>query len=185
MKRTKTDYLLFSFALILVGVVFGVVYFAFRPGPDKQSIQATPTPTIGQSKPLPDEEVQTKPAISYDDNGEEKLQEILSTRPPLSDEDILAKSRILTLLEEGEVSGVVYASSTIIIEYVQSANVFMVEIRTTDIIAAKKEAVAWFTTQGMSQDGICKAPVEFYLNTDIAEQLRGTNTTISTLAPGC
>jgi len=48
----------------------------------------------------------------------------------------------------------------------------MVELRSPDADAAKREAEYWFAANGISASGLCNLPVVFYLNSDIAELYR-------------
>jgi hypothetical protein len=177
MKRQKTDYIVIGLGLVLLFIVFMVAFLALRPQPQETPVPrptTAPTPAPGTEQP-----------VVYNDTDEEKLLKVIQTRPPLSDEDRLAKANILSLLPEDETSGIVYSSSNISIEYVYLPDVFLVEILNDKFSEAKTEADLWFKTKGMSQQGICNAPVEFYVNHDVAEELRGKNVIFSTLPLGC
>lgn len=182
--KTKKSYLIIAgfLGISLLIILLGIIYAFFNPQADKQ--QPSPVPTQADV-PIPTPEEQASPAINYDPDDEERLLDIVETRPSLSEEDLAAKARILTLLPQGEVSGYVHTSSNVNIEYVNNAESFLVEILIPNLELAKAEANTWFLEQGMTQDGICKLPAVFYVNFDIAEELRGTDTTFSTLAPGC
>jgi hypothetical protein len=153
--------------------------------PSNNPIYKTPTsttPTILPTIPLPTE---TNPPIEYDDQATQLLLEKIKNKTPLSQNDQSAKSKILALLPEEQVSGIIYKSPNIIIDYTYSADAIEVEITTTNIDQAKQEAIDWFTEQGLSIDAICNMPVDFYLNYKIAESLRNSNTVFSPLAPQC
>ncbi len=127
----------------------------------------------------------TKPAITYDPQAQDRLLKTLKTRPSVSQSDLQAKIRILKNLPTNTTSGIVHQASTFRIEYVKPANAFLVEILTTDIEQAKQDTQAWLTSQGMSQQGICDAPVSFFLNVNVAETLRGNYSKFNPLPPGC
>jgi hypothetical protein len=64
--------------------------------------------------------------------------------------------------------------------------VIQVELRDTNLDKAKKEALDWFDAAGFSMKGICDIPVQFYINNEIAEKLRGKKDIVfSPLAEGC
>jgi hypothetical protein len=123
--------------------------------------------------------------VPYDEAGEDLLLKKTINRKPLSPNDERAKAKILGLLPAGKKSGMLYSSPNVDIGYISSANDLSVEILTTDIDMAKKEAVNWFISQGFSQKAICDYPVSFYLNLDVAESLRGKEMVFDPLADGC
>jgi hypothetical protein len=106
-------------------------------------------------------------------------------RIPLSQDDFYAKDRILQLLPQNEDSGTVYQSQNVVVEYIASSDTFQAEILTNDITSAKSEAATWFNSQGMSQQGICEAPLTFYLNNNIESGLGEQAKSFSTLPDGC
>lgn len=191
MKKTKEDIIVLGLALVLVFIILGIGYIMlFSVGrkhveDKKNRIFPTSVPTkipeTPTDSPNPDEE--TVPAVQYDQKSSDLLLERVENRPSLSDEDVQAKAKILAPIK-GE-SGYVYQTERVYIEYVKSADAIMVEIRTSNIDQAKSEATLWLQTQGMTQEGICNYPVQFYLNFDVAQYLRNSNITFSPLAPGC
>ena len=79
----------------------------------------------------------------------------------------------------------VYQSPNVIIDYTRSADSFMAEIETINIDLAKKEANNWFLSQGMSQEGICNYPLQFYIGPQASLALQGKNIVFNPLAPNC
>lgn len=132
----------------------------------------TPTPTNT-----------TNPPTEYFSEDEQKLIQKVKNRTPLSVSDGEAKAIILSSI--GNKSGVVYKSQNFTIEYIKSPDVFQVTILNTNVSLAKQEAVSWFKSQGLSQEGICSLPVMFILDWNMANKLRGTNTQFSPLPDGC
>jgi hypothetical protein len=190
MRRKKEDIIVLIFASILTLIVLGIAFVALTssrvPIQPKEKhftpptrVPTKPTPTLEPSS----EETQTTPPVLYDQKASDLLLERVENRLTLSNDDIIAKAKILAPIN-GE-SGYVYQTERIYIEYVKSADLFLVEIRTSNIDQAKAEAVLWFQTQGVSQEGICNYPVEFYLNYNVAEYLRGSNVVFNPLANAC
>lgn len=99
-----------------------------------------------------------------------RLLDYIQNRRPLSESDMKAKSTILEAVEKSG-SGILFQNNNVVIEYVNSADLFQVEILTLETAVAKEEALAWFKEKGMSTKGICNLPVTFYLNFDIKTQL--------------
>jgi flagellar basal body-associated protein FliL len=195
MKRKKEDYIILGLAIILALVVLGIAIALFYNQKDQSKpIQKvltipSPVPTSPENLPtttvVPDvEEQSTKPLVEYDKKDSDILLDLVESRKTLSDKDVQAKAKILSLFTEDQ-SGYVYQTERVYIEYVNSADAFVVEIRTSDIDQAKAEAVLWLQTQGMTQDGICNYPIQFYLNYDVAQYLRDSNIIFSPLPNNC
>ena len=127
----------------------------------------------------------TNPPVQYNQNGQQQLLNKFENRPKLSASDQSAKARLLSLLPQGEQSGTLYQTTEFAVDYVHSADLFQVEIRTTSVDQAKTDADNWFLNKGMSQQGICNLPVQFYLSFTVLNQLRGSNIVFNPLAPFC
>ena len=192
MKRKKEDIVVIVFASILVIIVFIIVLtvrnskvsqlpqqntVTTQTSTNINSTIAPPTPTSPSTN--------GNPAVLYDSAAQDKLINAIQDRKSLSQNDMVAKANIIAQLPNGEKSGIVYSDPTLNIEYISSADLFQVEIRTTDIQSAKNAANVWFRAHGLSQQAICTMPVEFYLNYDIANHLRQTNIVFSPLGNGC
>lgn len=169
MKNKRSIYLAFAIALILIPVII----LLFRPSKTPPAI--TPTPTEAQFQPtsIPTQVVQ------------ETLINRFKDRKQLSQTDIQAKQKIISLLPTGKVSGTAYQSTSFKVDYVSSPDLLQVEILIRDIDKAKAEAVAWLSAQGMSQDAICFAPVQFYPTFDVMQELKQQGIEFNPLAPGC
>lgn len=140
-------------------------------------ISPAPAGKALQKKELPTPTVATTPLISIPaklsptEDPQTRLLEKIENRQPLSYEDVLAKNRIIQLLPAGQDSGVVYRAADFSVDYVQDPDLFQVEILITDIEKAKQEAINWFLQEGISQQGICNLPIEFYLNSSVRNQI--------------
>lgn len=180
LKKTE-NIIILTLATTLLLTVFGIVLVIINSQKLEQqrntSFKASPIPT--------DEPFTSKPPLVYNKDAEDKLIDYIQHRRTLSKSDISAKASILTVLSNGEQSGILYESSTIIIDYIHSADVFQVEILTPNIQAAKDEANIWFRTHGISQKGICTLPVEFYVNYEVGTKLRHTNIIFNPQGNGC
>lgn len=213
-QNNKSTILLIIFAgiLLLIVVIISIISITASPKSQQTLVSPTPVPQPGTNFPgqnnsptsvpttIPvtlapttevsptvsfDENKTTNPPVTYDSTAQASLMDKIQNRKPLSSQDALVKERMLSSLNNAENSGILYESPTVSISYWSAPDVFQVEILTTNIDQAKKEGNNWFLTQGFSQDAICTYPVEFYLNFDIAQQLRGQNITFNPLAPGC
>lgn len=141
--------------------------------PDTISVTTIPqlSPTI-TSPILPEEDPQ------------KKLLDYIQNRRPLSEADTKAKTYILGLLQ-GKTSGIVYQNRNYTVEYIQSADLFQVEILTSDTDAAKDDASLWFKNQGISDQGICNLPISFYLNFDVKNEIGETASSFNPLPRNC
>jgi len=180
MKRKKVDYIVIIFAVILALIVFAIAFLAFSKGVSQQPTQQTITPTA-----TPSPTASTRPLINYDENAQNKLLDKVTSRQPLSQDDQLAKEKILALLPKNQQSGFLYRSSNVNIEYVHGPDLFQVEILITDFQKAKEEANVWFRQQGLTQEGICNYPVQFYLSWDVMNKLNGGSMQFSPLPLSC
>lgn len=192
MKRRKEDYIVIIFAGVLLFIVFIIVILAFNaPNTSVQqqnAITPTPTPTLSpnETEPSPtDSEPHSNPPVQHDSEAELKFLDKIENRRPLSDNDAFAKAKIIALLPQGETSGTVYQSGNIRIAYIEPGDVFQIEILTTNIDQAKAEANIWLRSKGISQQGICDIPIQFYLNWDIMQELKGSHIIFSPLPNGC
>ncbi len=179
MKGRKQDILVIIFAATLLIIIILIAFFALTANLSQKPLVPTPTPS-----PTP-VALNGEPPVLYDKTAEDKLLDVIQKRPPLSSADSFAKANILSLLPAGKQSGILYETNIIRIDYTHSADIFQVEILTTDIQAAKNEANLWFRSHGVSQQGICIYPVSFYLNSDVAAMLRPTKIIFNPLANGC
>lgn len=194
-KRRKEDIIVIILALIMVGVILGialVVLWEPKKAPEQRRIGTAPTAYPTKSSPTrePTSEPEFVPykgssTVLYNATDADTLVDLAENRRELSVQDIQAKDKLLESLFAVAPSGYVYTSTTIRIEYVNSADQFVGEITTIQVDAAKKEAVDWFISQGFTKEGLCRMPIQFYLNYDIVTSLEGTPVTFSPLVPGC
>lgn len=136
----------------------------------------TPSPTASAVK-------QSNPVINVNENAMVSLNDKLNNPQPLSQEDYAVRSKLLAKLNNA--TGTLYRTSSFRIDYLQSPDKFMVEIRDMNVGSAKQEATQWFLDQGMSKKGICNLPVIFYLNSDVAEELKPLHFVFNPVAENC
>ena len=185
MKLKKEDMITVIFGIILVFIVMGIVIILDKTKqttpPPKPLPTAAPNATPQPTTPA----LNGRPVLLYDAKAQDKLLTAIENRQTQSQDDRFAKAQILSQLPEGQQSGILFSSPQIQIEYVHSPDLFMVEVLTTDIKSAKDAANVWFRARGLSQKAICTLPVEFYMNYDVANQMRQTNVIFSPLGNGC
>lgn len=175
--------------IIFMIVVFLVAFTIYNRVSNPKSNTLSPTPPVPSLSPSENQgssvppSNSTNPPVLYDTNAVEKLNALVENRQTLSAQDQKARNTILNSI--GNTSGVFYTSDKVVIDYVKTADQFQVEILSTDITGAKQDAVNWFLSKGMSKEGLCKLPLNFYLNWDIAQKLRGQVTNFNPLPDGC
>lgn len=192
MFKKKEDYvvILLGAVLVIIVSVIAVIsanYSRSTPNQEEEpeaQTQNTPTRVPTKQHTAPDF-TNTRPPFLYDQRSDEAMMDLIENRRPISNADSLAKAKILTLLPQGDLSGIIHETRNIRIDYIQSGDIFQVEILTTDVQTAKSEANVWLREQGLSQEAICTLPVVFYVSYDVAEQLRNTNIVVSSLANSC
>ena len=124
-----------------------------------------------ESSPLPNSSISPSEILIHDPSG-------------LSTNDLEVKRNILSLLKE-QTSGVLYESKNVRIDYTKGPDLIQAEILTDNVEDAKKEAVGWFLSKGMSQQGVCSLPVDFYLNWEIRGRFEQENKTFNSIPYGC
>ncbi len=121
----------------------------------------------------------TTPDVRYNKESNDKMLKILDERPSLSGKDKAIRDKITTdpnpLAQTSEYT----------IEYIPTPDQFQVEILTVNINQAKENATDWFLGKGLSHDSICNLPLTFYLNSQVKENLRGSNIEFNPLPIGC
>lgn len=182
-KRT-IFYLIIGGLFLLILVLIITAFITPYSTPEDKGIMPTPTSVTirdGQSRN------KTSPPLRYAQGSGDKIVAKTKNRQPLEASDAAIRKSITDKLRQNNTSrsGIVYLSNAVRIEYLASADVFHAEIRTTDISAAKQEAVGWFQAQGMSQSGICNLPLIFYLYAPVAQALRTQNIVFNPLPEGC
>lgn len=185
-KGHREYYFVIGLGFILLIIVFFIAFIALQnnisTSPTNQYTYSHPTPIQLNQTSIP----HTNPMLhNLDIKAASQLVTREEQRTPLSQADIQAKNQILKLLPSGQNYGTVYSSNNIDIEYVQSLDLFDVNILTPNVASAKKEAENWFKKQGMSQQGICNLPLGFYLSPAVANLLQNTNFIFSPLPDGC
>lgn len=128
----------------------------------------------------------SKPLVKYNAQKMGQWLKILKERPALSGNDKKAKQKIIAPLSKVKnKSGYVKETKDYKIEYVSNADEFFVEITSPDIQRAKYWATMWFKLNGISDDGLCKLPVVFYPNWNIAQQIKNLNIEFNPLPDNC
>ncbi len=175
MKRFITIGLgILIFILIIVGVTF---LESLKKPPSSITTFPTPTSVVSQRR------IQD-PIVNYDKEASDRLLDIARTRPtPIDEQDKVIRSRLLASV--GNESGTIANTPSFRLEYVKAPNSFEVEIKTTEITNAKIAALEYLRLQGLSEDGICKLPLMFYLNFDVSKTLRNTTEPFSPLPDFC
>jgi hypothetical protein len=122
-------------------------------------------------------------SLHYDKKGVEKLLLDATTRPTPSQSDTQLRQQLIQELNEK--SGTLLQTPDFNLEYVKAPNDFEVEIKTTNVSQAKLDAISYFKDKGFSNDGICKLPLMFYLNSTVAQSYRQTNQTFNPIPDFC
>ena len=82
-------------------------------------------------------------------------------------------------------TGAVYSQPTFRVDYIAGIDEFQVEIETTNIQQDKQDALTWFSSQGIQGSSVCKLPLMFYLNYDVAQKLRGQGLQFNPIPDNC
>jgi len=180
LKMKKQDYILLIFAISLVTVILIIATIATSKPQNSNTNTSNITskiiaPTIATNNTI----------VKYDANKQDSVYKKIQNRPSLKRSDDEVKRTIITSL--GNKTGMLYESQNVAVSYIMSGDLFQAEILTTDIQTAKQEATQWFTSQGLSHQGMCDLPVIFFLNSKIARDLHASDnqTIFNPLPQGC
>lgn len=165
---------------IFIGIISIVVLLEKLKKPAEMPIEK-PLPTTSVEQPT--QQQQKNAPVNYDKNSTDKLMQIINTRPTPSSDDSAIRTSLIGSL--GGKSGTLYTSSNITLTYVKTPNDFEGEIKTDNVSGAKQEAETWLKNKGLTSDGICKLPLFFYLNQQVAQKLKGAGVKFSPLPDGC
>lgn len=170
--------ILILFCLLVLMLAVSLLVFNFRKSQTNkvaEPVVAAPSPNLSDLKP-------STPS-AYDLDSLEKDFQRIEKRQPLSEADTKTKTKLID--SPNNRSGILVNNNQYQVEYVKSADSFMVEIKATNTNQAKKETVNWFVKQGLSKSGVCNLPVVFYLNSKIGDELEKENIKFNPLPEGC
>ncbi|HVA96114.1 MAG TPA: hypothetical protein VND99_00515 [Candidatus Acidoferrales bacterium] len=173
------DYAALAFALVLLSIIAFIILVIFQPHSPSTQIVPKPTPEYSTSTNT------STPRVFYNQTSITKILNSSNNPPTLTNNDTLAKAKILTNLPQGQQTGLLYQTNDISINYIHDADEFYVVIFSNNINAAKAEAVVWLEANGMSQQAICNYPIIFYPSSSVQTYLQQTHIVFSLLAPGC
>lgn len=114
-----------------------------------------------------------------------KLLGILAKRPALSVKDKAAKTKIINNLANEKSHPYTKKFDDFTIDYVKSADEFLVEIKSLNTQRAKYWATMWFKLSGISDEGLCKLPVMFYLESDLKNRLQVPSLEFNPIPDNC
>jgi hypothetical protein len=191
LKRKRLLLIFIPVFLVFISILLNQL--SYRPEPQNSETQITPTRFIQTISDIPSEATPTaavqppdqaaQPPVEYKTDAIERMMEKLMNKVPLSEADEKVKQNILSGINYE--SAILQKSDGYQVEYVSPPGQFMVEIQTRDIARVKKEVKDLFLLQGFSEQAICDLPVIFYINWDLAQQMRSLRIKFSPLAEGC
>lgn len=173
-KNRKVLFVIGAFILVVGYLLFASILFRNVYTPQQEDSSPTPTPEIRPVK---------KDVVKYDTDAQKRVVKIVQNRKPLDPASQAARDNMIASL--GDKSGTLFESNVIKIKYIHAPDVFMVEIRDTLILFAKREAIQWLGDHGVTQQGLCNLPVVFYLSSEVANIVKNKGVTFSPLPEGC
>lgn len=120
-------------------------------------------------------QISIQPSTSSSVYNTEKIQkdfQRIESKKSLSTTDLNVKKKIINTSSQ---SGIVKESIDFKVEYIKSADSFMIQILNNDTNQTKIAAVNWFLNLGMSSQGICNLPLVFYLSPQVTDYYRKNN----------
>ncbi|HSW88085.1 MAG TPA: hypothetical protein VLG12_02890 [Candidatus Saccharimonadales bacterium] len=163
--------------IVLIGLVIIAYISTPKSMPQNQHV-LTPTPIQNATNNTGTNRTPLLPSTKT--NTESTFEKRIDQRPVLSASDTIAKQTAIVSIKQNP--DAIYETNEYKIMYIESYDMFQVEISTTNVKQAEDDVLAWFTTKGISKDAVCKIPVEFYLSFSLKQQL---NQGVPPLFYGC
>ena len=122
----------------------------------------------------------TDQPIKLNEEKEKLLEDLVTHRKPLVEEsDQKAKAELI------KHPNPLLTTNDYIVTYDKKDDFFQAEIKTIKISTARDEVVAWFRSKGFSGAAVCILPIQFTIDEQSAESLRGLGIIFNPLPPGC
>lgn len=176
-NKAATITFIFVFLFITITGVLVIVSLSKPTNQTSSNTIPTPSPNVAFSNIAP------SPAVAYNREDTKKMLDILKNRPKLSDSDQKIRDSLISSSDKN--SDVLNQTNDYNLEYISVPDEFMAEIKTTDLEKGKQETVDWLKSKGLSQNGVCNLPLVFYINFQIAQELRNSNVSFDPLPAGC
>ena len=165
--------------LIFIGVILILIVLGGVKKTPPANTSITPAPTSAQNT---NQTPQSPP--TYNTSASQKALQNFTNRPtPQATSDTTIRKGIIDRLD-GK-SGTVRETANYRIEYLLAPNDFEVEILTKEANNAKAQAVDYLKGVGLTEDGICKLPIIFYLKYSILQEFKKSGQTFSSLPDFC
>lgn len=160
--------------IFLTGLLVSLNYIGWLNTREAVAQTSKNTTTSNQGK--------TNPPVKINEKKLLKALDVLRDRPVLSQKDKAAKNKIINTLAKQKYSKT-YRDYEI--EYIKSADEFLVGINGLNTQKAKYWASMWFKLNGISDQGLCRLPVVFYLKPIVSRQLRPLNIQFEPIPDNC
>lgn len=180
-----------TFRILFISCILGIIIFLgiiilSVVSKEDQPTAPTPTGTITQTRGLipTTEQKQKTPDIQYSQDGTDVLIETAKNRPtPSIPSDREVRATLVASVNGA--SGIVYQSPLVKISYVKTPDDFESEIFGDNIAASKEDAVTWLKSKGLTEEGICKLPIFFYLSPQTRSEIKKTGETFNPIPDFC
>lgn len=176
-KKIKKEHILLLITgfFCIIGFLTLLFIFFSRTSTTQQE-QVTPKQTIEPNR-------SSESILKFQSGTRGKLYDKLTSDRVLSETD--KEKRALIISEIGNKSGTLYSSPNVLLGYLSSPDFFQADILTSNVDLAKKEAVDWFLSKGLSKEGTCNLPIMFLLNQETTSEFINSGRKFNPLAPGC
>lgn len=176
----KNNKVLFLLGGLLAVIFLFILIRIFTANQGTSTTTPSPVPTSTETPTLNPSQ-STKPVYNLDSS--QKDFERITNKKELIQTDQDLRDKLISSLNNQ--SGTLVKNSSFIVEYNKSPNSFMVEILSNDADSAKKQAIQWFTDQGLSQNGVCNLPVVLFLNSDVNSYYKQQGLEFNPVPDGC
>lgn len=148
--------------LIFILILFGITYLESLKNVVTTNPNSFPSPTLVANQ---------RESILYEQKGASKMLKNMQERPtPVIPKDTTIKNQLISLLPDG--TGTINATEDYELKYVKGPNIFEAKILAEDTVKAKADIIIFLIDKGLSEDGICKLPIIFYLDFELSKKMK-------------
>lgn len=136
-------------------------------------------PIQGKNNPTNNKDTSSIPVkVTYDPSKSDQLVKISEDRPKLQSNDQTIRGQLIS--KSNNDTGIIIDENNYIISYLKPLDIFEVEITSGNVKENHLSATKWFLAQGLSQEGVCKLPVSFYVGFQTDQSIE-----VNPLPDGC
>lgn len=170
--------------VIIIGIILIILIFVTLLFLEKLKTKPKQNPTNPTPPTASRITEKTATSVRYNADKSRTLLKTLLERPtPTTQTDAAIREQLVASLSGN--SGTLSETTTYKLDYVKAPNDFEAEIKTANASSAKQEVVSYLLLKGLTNDGICKLPLVFFLDFQVLNSYRLSGKTFSPIPDFC